>query len=193
MNANFDAPKNPASGQSLVQSLLSNPAALSALLSLIKPKAGAAPVSAPAAAEAQPMGAGLGQLLANPEFLQQLPVIMSAVMPLLGQQAPPPPADNGSAAYEVGGQAAPAEDDGAVMAGNYNPIQSRGGYLAPPPPPPSPFHPHPHHPIPPAAVDKRTALLLALKPFIGEERRAAVDYIIKITELTEMFRRHDYT
>ena len=35
---------------------------------------------------------------------------------------------------------------------------------------------------------KRTALLLALKPYLSKERSDAVDYIVKISELTELLR-----
>lgn len=35
---------------------------------------------------------------------------------------------------------------------------------------------------------KRTALLLALKPYLGKERSDAIDYIVKISELTELLR-----
>lgn len=36
--------------------------------------------------------------------------------------------------------------------------------------------------------DKRTALLLALKPYLGKERADAIDYIVKISGITDMLR-----
>ena len=37
-------------------------------------------------------------------------------------------------------------------------------------------------------LDKRTALLLALKPYMSKSRCDAIDYIIKICGITEMFK-----
>ena len=37
-------------------------------------------------------------------------------------------------------------------------------------------------------IDKRTALLLALKPYMSKNRCDAIDYIIKICGITDMFK-----
>lgn len=186
MNSNYDRQENTAAGQSsLLQSLLSNPAAITTILSLIKPKSETTPAAAPAGLfDSLAGGGGIGQLLSNPEFLEQLPTILAAVRPFLGQQNTSPPAATPAAVvYESEGEdRSIVEDDRSALAGTFNPAQLEGiGQLLGP-------SPSAHYPF--GGPDKRRALLIALKPFIGAERGDAIDYIIKITELTEMFRKH---
>ncbi|NLK40340.1 MAG: hypothetical protein GX303_08905 [Clostridiales bacterium] len=192
MNTNYDSQQNPTAGQpSILQSLLSNPAAISAILSLIKPKTEATPAAAPAGLfnTQSAQSGGIGQLLSNPAFLQQLPTLLTALGPLLGQQNAPPAVETSSVVAhdpERDNQTLPAGDNNSVLAGNFNPSPLRGGE------PLSALIPYlsSYSPAPFGVTDRRKALLLALKPFVGQERGDAIDYIIKVTELTEMFRKH---
>lgn len=45
-----------------------------------------------------------------------------------------------------------------------------------------------HHHHPKHGVDKRNALVIALKPYLNRRRREAVDYIIRLEKLGDVFR-----
>lgn len=62
--------------------------------------------------------------------------------------------------------------------GNMRPGSPAGPSGKPGPPVPHPGKQH---------VDKRTALLIALKPYLSGPRREAVDYFLKINKLGDMF------
>lgn len=191
MSTSNDTQKNPAEGQpSLLQTLLSNPAALSAILSLLKPKTETNTAAQPAGIfDALGGGGGfdkIGQVLSNPDLMKQLPSIISAISPFLSQPTNTRPQEDNTVVYEPKdtpvmsqvSDAPRAGGDNAILAGLFNPAQPR----AVPPPP--------QHPVPyTGGADKRTALLMALKPYLGPSRGEAIDYVIKITELTDMFRK----
>ena len=45
-----------------------------------------------------------------------------------------------------------------------------------------------NHPSAPLPSDKRTCLLLAIKPYMSQERCEAIDYIIKFSQLSEILK-----
>ena len=120
------------SDTSPLDTVLSTPAALSSILSAIRPSA------APSENTSSSSGADiLGGLLSNPEMLAKLPAMIETVKPLLKD-------------FSAGPK---AEEKQREKAG-----------------------------------DRRVALLLALKPYLSKSRCDAIDYIIKICGITEMFR-----
>ncbi len=190
MSTNKDTKKENNDGKmSAIQGLLSNPAAISALLTMLKP-AGTTAGEGGGQAETGTGGGDfsdkIGQMLSNPDTIKQLPNILSAIGPLLSQtpQENMPvmsyePADRAAADGTMAADGATdAETTEFVMptAGDFGTAMSAVDAF-------SPRHMQKKH-----TDDKRRTLLLALKPYLGRERGEAIDYIIKITELTYMFK-----
>lgn len=188
---------NRASG-SLLEKLISNPEAMSALISLIKPKAetqSAQPAFAPgalntlmSAAPGNPSMDKIGQLFSNPDFMQKLPGLISAMGPILSGLH-----DSGIATPEAQAQPVfspavqdrpiqdrPVPDDPLPGSGGAEPAGLFGlGALPSRLPSPLPIK---------KGLGRHYALLMALKPYLGQGRSQAIDYIVKITQLTDVFR-----
>ncbi len=103
---------------------------------------------------------GLGAVLSNPELMAKLPQIMAMLRPMMEQQtAAPPPQSDNGGAAATG-----ATGEAATMSA-------------------SPIAPQKK------ATDNRSALLLALKPFLSEDRRNAVDAMLRLSTLGDVLRR----
>lgn len=121
-----------------------------------------------ASGSANPLGDIFSSVLSNPELLSKLPTIISSVKPIiemLGKgfstgTAATPPTDT-----SVGTVAASAEETAsATMAkGKDFPVSAKSS-------------------------DSRTALLCAMKPYLSDDRRNAVDYIVKLSRLGEILK-----
>lgn len=146
-----EAKENGLSGA--IDKLLSNPAALSSILGMLKspdkklPDAPATESKSGEAISALLSGdAGgsdvLSGLLSNPEILSKLPAMIETLKPILSNAS-----ENKSSAVPNSSERKTASDS-----------------------------------------KKRIALLSALKPYMSKERCEAIDYIIKISQLTDMFK-----
>ena len=172
----------------IFSSLLSNPAVLSGIAQLLSGSQGAANDEGKSSAESEASsasndaGAGsfsasaepqgqknrtpdlsgiLGAALANPELLSALPKMMGAVSGAFSGQANTAP----SSPHE------PAAEAGAF------------GYQgAPFLPPKSSF------PRPAKVTDRRSALLLALKPYMSHDKAEMIDTIVRIIEIMSLIK-----
>lgn len=115
-----------------------------------------------------PLGDVFSSLLSNPELIAKLPVIISSVKPIiemLGKGF-----SSGGATDAGGGTVAPstastASPDASVSAAALKDTSVHG-----------------------RGSDSRTALLCAMKPYLSDDRRNAVDYIVKLSRLGEILK-----
>ncbi len=121
--------------------MLSDPAALSSVLSAINPKE----TSEGTANTPKESTDILSGLLSNPEMLAKLPAMIETVKPLLQNLSP-----------QASEKTEKKEEESVHSKKREN--------------------------------DRRVALLLALKPYLSQSRCDAIDYIVKISGITEMFR-----
>ena len=116
-----------------------------------------------------PLGDIFSSLLSNPDLIAKLPVIISSVKPIiemLGRGITSGAAAGASADSSGGAVAASATSANATVSAGVlkdSPVHSRG-------------------------ADSRTALLCAMKPYLSDERRNAVDYIVKLSRLGEILK-----
>lgn len=102
---------------------------------------------------ASPLGGGLGGLLSNPALWSALPQLLNGLGQLSGGQGEKDSSDGGP--RDGGG----VSDAKAVSgSGQSRPVGGKGG-LSP---------------------DRHTALLCALKPYLGRERQQAAEYLISL-------------
>jgi hypothetical protein len=120
-------------------------------------------------------------LLSNPELLSKLPAIISAVKPIMeimgsgalgsasASQEPRTAAQTPHGSIPVGGSALQAPSQSS---------EHRGGGTAP-----MTLASNSHH-----GGDRRAQLLCALKPYLCEDRRRAIDYVIKLDRLGDVLK-----
>jgi hypothetical protein len=111
---------------------------------------------------ANPIGDIFSSVLSNPELIAKLPVIISSVKPIieiLGKGGAPSSSASESGAVAVGSSAS----SGAAASVKDIHVSAKG-------------------------TDSRTALLCAMKPYLSEDRRNAVDYIVKLSRLGEILK-----
>ena len=107
------------------------------------------------AASAPPRGNGLlGSLLSSPQALQAIPALMSSLGPLLSSLSASRPTGTATPAGDAPTGAAPA---GSAPAGG--------------------------HPAKKGAPNRHTALLCAIKPYLGSERRQAVESMVQLLKV----------
>ena len=112
------------------------------------------------AASAPPIGNGLlGSLLSNPQALQAIPALMSSLGPLLSSLSASRPTGTATPAGDAPTGAAPT---GAAPAGSV----PAGG-----------------HPAKKGVPNRHTALLCAIKPYLGSERRQAVESMVQLLKV----------
>ena len=105
-------------------------------------------------------GEGISSLLKNPEVIAKLPKIMEALGPMLAQMQKPtsaPAADEGDAPEALSAAAEAGAGLGREKKGSSPKIGSR-----------------------------HTALLHALEPYLSDERRTALSYILKVATLIDV-------
>ena len=128
-------------------------------------QAGASTASIPASASsatddtANPLGSIISSLLSNPDLIAKLPLIISSVKPIIEMLG-------------KGYSASPSAVTASAVEASTSAQQERKND--------SPAHK--------GASDSRTALLCAMKPYLSEDRRNAVDYIVKLSRLGEMLK-----
>jgi len=166
----------------LFSSLLSNPAMLSGIAQLLSSSQSAAPEPPQASSVGTDTGASapknedqsqsggapdlsgiLGAALANPELLSALPKMVETLSGVFSGQG--------------AGTPAPQSDPPASAAGAF-------GYQSPPPliPPKSAY------PKPARVTDRRSALLLALKPYMSHDKAEMIDTIVRIIEIMSLIK-----
>ena len=115
-----------------------------------------------------PLGDVFSSLLSNPELIAKLPVIISSVKPIiemlgkgfsLGAVSTSADASGGAVATPV------ASTDATVSTSALNDTSVHG-----------------------RGSDSRTVLLCAMKPYLSDDRRNAVDYIVKLSRLGEILK-----
>ena len=115
-----------------------------------------------------PLGDVFSSLLSNPELIAKLPVIISSVKPIIEMLGK---GFSSGAATDVGGgtvatsTASTASPDASVSAAALKDTSVHG-----------------------RGSDSRTALLCAMKPYLSDDRRNAVDYIVKLSRLGEILK-----
>ena len=110
-----------------------------------------------------PLGDIFSSVLSNPELIAKLPTIISSVKPIidmLGKGSSPPAS---AAPSETVATSAGASASTAAASVKNIPVSAKGS-------------------------DSRTALLCAMKPYLSEDRRVAVDYIVKLSRLGEILK-----
>lgn len=124
---------------------------------------------------ANPLGDVFSSLLSNPELIAKLPVIISSVKPIIemlgkgfssGASVGTATEASGGTVTVSGASATPtASTDATVSAATLKDtsVHVRGS-------------------------DSRTALLCAIKPYLSDDRRNAVDYIVKLSRLGEILK-----
>ena len=116
-----------------------------------------------------PLGDVFSSLLSNPDLIAKLPVIISSVKPIiemLSKGFSPGAAASTSADASGGAVTTPvASTDASVSAAALKDTSVHG-----------------------RGSDSRTALLCAMKPYLSDDRRNAVDYIVKLSRLGEILK-----
>ncbi len=113
-----------------------------------------------------PLGDIFSSVLSNPELLSKLPTIISSVKPIIemfGKGFYAAAATSAEASSNAVATSADATASTAVAKVKDIPVSAKSS-------------------------DSRTALLCAMKPYLSDERRNAVDYIVKISRLGEILK-----
>ena len=114
---------------------------------------------------ANPIGDILSSVLSHPEALSKLPSVIATVKPILEMLG------KGLSVGSSPTHSAPS--DAASSA--YKPASATGAFSK-------------DTSATTKSSDSRTALLCAMKPYLSEERRNAVDYIVKLSRLGEILK-----
>lgn len=112
---------------------------------------------------ANPLGDIFASVLSNPELIAKLPSIISSVKPIIEMLGK---------GFSPSASAAPSE---TVAASAVTPASTPAVSLK-------------DIPVSSKGSDSRTALLCAMKPYLSEDRRVAVDYIVKLSRLGEILK-----
>lgn len=102
-------------------------------------------------------GGGLSSLLQNPDIAAKLPKIMEALGPVMAEMR----AEDQKEKDEKSGEEKSAPSSEAVLASAIGKGKGQGSA-------------------------RRCALLKALEPYLSQNRREAMDYIIKVTSLIDL-------
>ena len=102
-------------------------------------------------------GGGLSSLLQNPDIAAKLPKIMEALGPVMAEMR----AEDQKEKDEKSGEEKSAPSSEAVLAAAIGKGKGQGSA-------------------------RRCALLKALEPYLSQNRREAMDYIIKVTSLIDL-------
>ncbi len=121
---------------------------------------------------ANPLGDVFSSLLSNPELIAKLPVIISSVKPIIEMLG-----KGFSSGASVG---TATEASGGTVTASATPAPSAEATVGAAAIKDVPVHAR--------GSDSRTALLCAMKPYLSDDRRNAVDYIVKLSRLGEILK-----
>ena len=150
--------------EGMLKSVLDDPAKMEQLRTImgtLGSTGGGADSETDGSSPSVPVGGLLSGLLSNPAVLSQLPAMMEMLRPMM---------NGGAAASAVPASADPGDgkdggDDGESKPAGAHPVPRR------------------------RSPDHRTALLLALKPYLNDGRREMIDYIVNLSRLGDILNR----
>ena len=145
--------------QDLFSSLLSDPSALSGLAGIIS-KMKPPPDTSAGNGSSDDLSGMLSAALSNPELLSMLPKLISTL--------------SASSANTSAEPQRASEAQGSMRQSGVSPL---GALPA-----------NPAFPAPARATDRRSALLLALKPYMSHDKAEMIDTIVKIIEILSLIK-----